>query len=170
MDAHHVRDRISIVLLEEPNVPLPTPLELERYLHEHIPLTNAMQVSAVKVSEDSVELRAPLAPNINHRETVFGGSASALAILAAWGLVYVRLNAANVSARLVIQRNTMEYTKPVSGEFSARSMLAEPEEWPRFLKMLERKGKARVTVTSILEFNGEEAGRLSGEFVALGNK
>jgi len=45
-----------------------TPLELERYLHEHIPLSRAMQVSVVSVQPESVVLSAPLAPNINHRE------------------------------------------------------------------------------------------------------
>jgi thioesterase domain-containing protein len=57
--------------------------ELQAYLHAHIPLSAAMQVSVDAVAADGVTLRAPLAPNINHRETVFGGSASAVAILAA---------------------------------------------------------------------------------------
>ena len=56
---------------------------LENYLHEHIPLSKAMGVTVRSVSGEAVTLAAPLAPNINHRETVFGGSASALAILAA---------------------------------------------------------------------------------------
>ena len=68
------------------------PDQLERYLHEHIPLSKAMGVSVLSVGEEAVTLRAPLAPNINHRETVFGGSASALAILAAWSLLHTRLD------------------------------------------------------------------------------
>lgn len=67
--------------------------ELQQYLHEHIPLSRAMQVSVVRAAQEGVVLSAPLAPNINHQETVFGGSASALAILAAWSLVHVRLQA-----------------------------------------------------------------------------
>ena len=43
------------------------------------------------VAPDTVVIEAPLAPNINHRKTVFGGSASALGILAAWSLVHLRL-------------------------------------------------------------------------------
>jgi thioesterase domain-containing protein len=58
--------------------------ELEDYLHVHIPLSAAMQVAVVAVDASGVTLAAPLAPNINHRDTVFGGSASAVAILAAW--------------------------------------------------------------------------------------
>jgi hypothetical protein len=34
--------------------------------------------------------------------------------------------------------------------------------------MLARKGKARVTVTAVLEHAGEVVARFTGEFVALG--
>lgn len=144
-----------------------SPAELERYLHEHIPLSKAMEVSVVSVSVDAVILRAPLMPNINHRETVFGGSASAAAILAAWSLLHTRLRKEGIDGRLVIQRNTMEYDKPILGEFTARSSLDKAETWPRFTRMLARKGRARVTVISVLEHAGQIVGRLKGEFVAL---
>src|SRR6266540_3523639 len=51
---------------------------LQKYLHDHIPLSKAMDVEVVEATDDGVTLAAPLAPNINHRETVFGGSASAV--------------------------------------------------------------------------------------------
>jgi thioesterase domain-containing protein len=126
-----------------------------------------MQVEAVSASADAIVLSAPLAPNINHRETVFGGSASALAILAAWSLLHTRLQAEQIACQLVIQRNAMEYELPIEGAFHATARLANPEGWPRFLLMLSRKGRARITVSSVLEFNGSPAGRFSGEFVAL---
>lgn len=140
---------------------------LQDYLHEHIPLSKAMQVAAVSVARDEVVLSAPLGPNINHRETVFGGSASALAILSAWSLLHTRLQAQDVACQLVIQRNTMEYDRPIAGAFRAKAAIADPEAWPRFLRMLARKGRARISVTSVLEFDGATAGRFSGEFVAL---
>ncbi|MFD2755054.1 YiiD C-terminal domain-containing protein [Comamonas terrae] len=142
---------------------------LERYLHDHIPLSRAMAVEVVSTEPDGVLLRAPLAPNINHRDTVFGGSASALAILAAWSLLHQRLGAEGLDSRLVIQRNTMEYEQPIAGAFQARSALVEPQQWPQFIRMLARKGKARIAVASLLgDEHGTPAGRLVGEFVALG--
>ena len=66
-------------------------LSLERYLHEQIPLSSAMQVSVESATSESVVLAAPLAPNTNHKLTAFGGSVSALGILAAWSLLHVRL-------------------------------------------------------------------------------
>ncbi len=140
--------------------------DLQQYLYEHIPLSRAMQVEVLQSSHDSVVLAAPLEPNINHQETVFGGSASAVAILAAWSLVQVRLKQAGIKNDLVIQRNTMEYASPISGAFTARSRIADGD-WQAFMRMLARKGIGRISVASVLEFNGREAGSLQGEFVAF---
>lgn len=144
-----------------------SPHELEAYLHEHIPLSRAMQVTAVAADPESVVLRAPLAPNINHRDTVFGGSASAVAILAAWSLLHVRLRAQGLASRLVIQSNTMDYALPILGEFTARSALERPADWTLFTRMLARRGKARASVVATLHEGGREVGRLTGAFVAL---
>jgi thioesterase domain-containing protein len=146
-----------------------TTAALESYLHEHIPLSKAMQVEVVAVQSNAVVLRAPLAPNINHRETAFGGSASALAILSAWSLLHTRLRSEGIECQLVIQRNTMDYDLPIAGTFHATASLGDAEDWPRFIRMFERKGRSRITVTSVLQFEGALAGRFSGEFVAIGN-
>lgn len=144
-----------------------TAAQLQSYLHGHIPLSAAMQVSVDAVDTEGVTLRAPLAPNINHRDTVFGGSASAVAILAAWSLLHTRLLAEGIEARLVIQSNAMDYALPILGEFTARSALEEPEHWSRFTRTLARRGKARARVAAVLQSNGQAVGRLTGEFVAL---
>jgi thioesterase domain-containing protein len=143
------------------------PAQLELYLHRAIPLSKAMCMSVVSVQPEHVILRAPLAPNINQHETVFGGSASALAILAAWSFVHARLSAEEIANRLMIQRNTMEYEQPICGEFTATASLESPEQWQTFARMLIRKGKARIAVSSVLEHAGQVAGRLTGEFVAM---
>ena len=146
------------------------PEELARYLHTQVPLTQAMAVSVVSIEPDAVTLQAPLAPNINHRQSVFGGSAAALAILAGWGLLLVRLHAAGIAARLVIQRNTMEYRQPILGAFSARATLEHPERWELFTATLVRKGKARIEVSAVLvpmEHPAQAAGLFTGQFVAL---
>jgi len=144
-----------------------TSAELEDYLHKHLPLSKAMQVSAIEVNDDSVLLSAPLEPNINHCGTVFGGSASTLAILSAWSLLHVRLQTAGIQSQLVIQRNTMEYKHPIEGEFTARSVLTDPKKWDRFIRMFYRKGKARISVDSELIYQGKVTGHFRGKFVAI---
>jgi len=143
--------------------------DLEEYLHRQIPLSAAMQVSVRSATADSVVLAAPLEPNINHKSTAFGGSVSALGILAAWSLVHLRLVDAGLASEVVIQSNSMDYDRPIHGAFIARSSLVDAGSWPGFVKMLARKRLARVEVGSELIYEGEVAGRLSGKFVAFLN-
>ena len=92
---------------------------LQQFLHDRIPLSTTMGVEVLAATPDGVTLAAPLEPNINHRDTVFGGSASAVAILSAWGLLYVRLREEFPNASIVIQRNTMSYQRPIPSAFTA---------------------------------------------------
>lgn len=144
-----------------------TPADLQAYLHAHIPLSAAMGVTVLQADERGVQLAAPLAPNINHRETVFGGSASAVAILAAWSHLHWHLARQGMPVRLVIQRNSMEYLLPIAGAFVARTVPLDAPTWARFVRTLGRHDRARIEVPSELVYEGATAGRFSGEFVAL---
>jgi thioesterase domain-containing protein len=140
--------------------------DLQRYLHDRIPLSKAMQVEVVEATEGCVTLSAPLEPNINHRDTVFGGSASAVAILSAWTLMYLRLKSEGLSVRIVIQKNTMTYERPIIGRFTASATVSDPAAWRRFVHALRRKSRARFTVHSVLSRDAEKAGEFEGDFVA----
>lgn len=141
--------------------------DLEAYLHRQIPLSAAMQVSVLSANTDSVTLGAPLEPNINHKSTVFGGSASAVAILAAWSLLHLRLLDEGLDCEIVIQSNQMDYDRPITGAFTAASSMADPPAWPQFLKILTRRKRARFEVQSVLTYDDAIVGRLKGRFVAF---
>jgi len=141
---------------------------IQRYLYEHIPISRALGVRIEKADIDRVVLTAPLEPNINHRETVFGGSASSVAILAAWTLVHFRLQTEGfLKCRVVIQRNTMDYEKPVPGNFKAICTMTGDETWQRFVRTLARKNRSRIILNSSLEYEGERVGMMEGVFVAI---
>jgi acyl-coenzyme A thioesterase PaaI-like protein len=162
--------------------------EVEAYLRERIPLSTAMGVRVKSATVDSVRLAAPLAPNVNHHETVFGGSASAVATLAAWTLLHLRLQAARGAKRpespdggpekpgsgrswdtvqLVIQRGAMEYRKPIPGDFDAVCEFSDAAAWERFSDTYARRGRARLTLRSRLVFDDHDMASFEGDFVAL---
>ncbi|HEY4213218.1 MAG TPA: YiiD C-terminal domain-containing protein [Steroidobacteraceae bacterium] len=162
--------------------------EVEAYLREHIPLSTAMGVRVKSATVDRVRLAAPLAPNVNHHETVFGGSASAVATLAAWTLLHLRLEAARGASppesldgghegpgssrpwdrvQLVIQRGAMEYRKPIPGDFDAVCEFCDAPAWTRFSATYARRGRARLTLRSRLVFDDHDMASFEGEFVAL---
>jgi thioesterase domain-containing protein len=141
--------------------------ELETFLRERIPLSKAMDVRVKSISAGQVVLSAPIAPNLNHRDTAFGGSASALAILAAWSVVRVRMQDERVEGRIVIRRNTMSYDQPMAADFSATACAPDEAEWERLRAALARGRPGRVRVKAFLECLGARAGELTGEFVVL---
>lgn len=141
--------------------------ELTDYVHEHIPLSRTMGVEVVSASSSHVKLTALFEPNVNHQCTVFGGSASAVAILAAWTLMHVRLTEEGLDFDLVIQRNSMEYLVPFAKDFTAESSFEDEVVWGRFLKLYQRRGRGRLLVPASLYCEGEEVGKLEGAFVAL---
>lgn len=143
---------------------------LQYYLHEHIPLSKAMGVEVLDATLNGVKLFAPLSPNINHRYTVFGGSASSVAILSAWSLLYLRLKNENINSRIVIQRSVMNFDTPITDIFTASSVIPDQAAWLKFVTTLKRKNRARVKVNSILHCNDKQVGELEGEFVALDAK
>lgn len=144
-----------------------SPQALEDYLHQHIPLSAAMAVSVAEASGERVILSAPLAPNINHRATVFGGSASAVAILAAWCLVFMRLRERGLAGRVIIHGNDMRYDKPIVADFLARAAAPDAADWDKLERALRRGRMGRLRLAAALECGGEAVGGLNGEFVVL---
>jgi thioesterase domain-containing protein len=142
------------------------PQALQEYFHGHIPLSKAMAVEVEVATPQVVRLVAPLAPNTNHHGTVFGGSASAVAVLSAWGLLHVAMTEANIKADLVVQKSSMNYQLPITGEFSAEASPPAPEKWQRFLATLNKHKRARINIRAILHCEGDIVGEFEGDFVA----
>jgi thioesterase domain-containing protein len=141
--------------------------DLEHFLHEQIPLARAMEVRVVRADPDEVVLSAPLAANTNHHGTLFGGSASALAILCAWSWLHIRLADEDLDPDVVIQKSETEFLRPGRSEVFARCPGSGPRAWNRFLRTYRRFGKARIELTAYVSASGETAASLTGLFVAL---
>jgi thioesterase domain-containing protein len=144
-----------------------TPEEIERELHTDIPLSLAMGVRVREATLERVRLVAPIAANINPHATAFGGSAVALAILAAWTLLRVRERAVGSGAALVIQSSSMQYERPITGAFEALCELHDERAYERFRRTLERRGRARITLAALLTQDGARMASFAGDFVGL---
>lgn len=143
------------------------PHEVEAYLHEHIPLSRALGVRVERLDDAGVRLVAPLEPNLNHRGTGFGGSLSALGVLAGWALVHAGLRREGTDAHLVIARHEVDFTAPAEGALEAWSPAPRPEAWADFLRVHRRRGRARIDVEGELRSAGRPVGRWRGRYAAL---
>jgi thioesterase domain-containing protein len=139
---------------------------LKAWMNAEIPLTRHIDVRIAGYDQDTLTLLAPLAANSNHKGTAFGGSLFSLAVLAGWGLLALKLEERGLHAELVIQESHVEYLAPVRGDFSARASLPDAGEFERFVKMLERRGKARIRIAVLVTQGDTLAVKFDGTFAA----
>ena len=137
------------------------------YLHEHIPLTAHLGAVVEFYDGQTVRISAPLEPNLNHRNTAFGGSISALAILSGWTLLHLKLREEGICNRLVIQKSSLDFLDPVAADFRAECSLPSLEVWEKFLRTLKRRGMARISVESRIVSDVGTGGRHEGTYVAV---
>ena len=126
-----------------------------------------MGVSIPTATLEAVTVSAPIAPNVNHKRTVFGGSLSAIATLSCWGLVFLNMEQESGVHEVVVTHSDIEYLHPVTTDFTATCTRPDPATWNRFLATLIRRGKARVELTASIHQDGNLAVRFSGTFAAL---
>jgi thioesterase domain-containing protein len=143
------------------------PGRVEAYLHERIPLSLLMGVTVEAAGDDGVRLAAPLEPNLNHRGTGFGGSLSALAILAGWSTVWVGLRSEPAAYHIVIAENTVVYTAPAEGALRAECGAPDPALWERFVRTARARGRARIELTVEVTAAGRGVATFRGVYVAL---
>ena len=140
-------------------------LRLEHYMHRTIPLVEQMQVRVTAFDAAGLTLTAPLAPNINHERTAFGGSLASLATLACWGYLWLLLED-EPGMHMVVNEASLRYLKPVTGELTARCEAPVAEALERFLDTLRRRGKARIELKAAILQEGTLRTEYTGSFVA----
>ena len=141
---------------------------LEKYLLQHIPISAAMGIKVESASSQQVILSAPFLNNINHKNTVFGGSLHAVATLACWSLLHVNLlDISERNIQIFIASSEIFYTAPVISDFKAECCTPDSLEWERFRKTLQRKGKARLKLNAKIFQDSQLCVNYSGQFVAI---
>lgn len=140
--------------------------KIAQYFHEMIPLTEAMGVQVEIWDEDRLVLTAPLARNHNHLGTAFGGSLSAMATLAGYGMIWLALG--SKEGHVVIRDSAMRYRRPVRGEIRAVCRTPVSDILDTFRQEFESKGKAHLKLAVTIEDRDAlDAATFEGTFVAM---
>ena len=117
---------------------------LQERIDREIMLARPMGVIVESADELSLVLRAPLAPNANHKGTAFGGSLYSLAVLTGWAWLTRFLATRKLDAEAVIQESSMRFLKPVHGEMRACLEIPAAADIDKFQKMLARADRGRI--------------------------
>lgn len=144
------------------------PIELERFLHAKIPLTAAMGIRVIQTGPRQLVLEAPLAPNVNHLGTAFGGALHTLPTLACYAALWTLLVEGGIDGHVVVKRSHANYLQPVRGTFRAMCDRPPPGLAGAFLDELRRFKKARMDLESVIAGpDGKPAVEFHGSFVAV---
>ncbi|NUO73259.1 MAG: thioesterase [Frateuria sp.] len=137
------------------------------FIRTKIPLARAMDLRLHRYTQDSLDLSAPLAPNVNDKGCAFGGSLASLMTLAGWALVELKLQQRGEDCDVFVGESTVRYLEPVWSDFQAQAQLAADADWASFLDTLAARGKARVEVRcTVPGADGRAAATLEARFVA----
>lgn len=148
---------------------MPCPVEqLSRVFASDIPLSQAMGVQVLCWQDRQLRLQFPLAPNINHQASMFGGSMYCAAVLAGWGWLHLALREEGIeTTHIVVQSGQIDYPRPIVHDtIIAVCEAPDDKSWQRFLATYRKHGKARLQVVSrVLTEAGEDGAVLVGQFV-----
>jgi thioesterase domain-containing protein len=139
--------------------------EIEEFFYRKIPITRAMGIRVAEYDGSQLKLTAPVALNHNHLGTAFGGSLSAIATLAGYGLLWLELDDKN--CHVVIRKSWLSFSRPVRREIVAIGRRPGQEEWHVFKAAFSQRHKARINLDVTIEEDGLVAVEFSGIFVAL---
>jgi thioesterase domain-containing protein len=136
---------------------------LQERIDREIMLAKPMGIIVESANDSSLVLRAPLAPNANHKGTAFGGSLYSLAVLTGWAWLTRFLATRTLDAEAVIQESSMRFMAPVHGEMRACIEIPADAEIEKFQKMLVRADRGRIR----LQVKMHEGSRLATVFDGL---
>ncbi len=136
---------------------------LQERIDREIMLAKPMGIIVESANDLSLVLRAPLAPNANHKGTAFGGSLYSLAVLTGWAWLTRFLATRQLDAEAVIQESSMRFMAPVHGEMRACIEIPADAEIEKFQRMLVRADRGRIR----LQVKMHEGSRLASVFDGL---
>lgn len=119
-----------------------------------IPITNELDFNITSWDGSKLKLSVPYEKNKNHHNTVFGGSLAMASIVSGYCMTFMVLEDSLgenwlSNFTLVIKDFSCNYLKPVTKDFETLS-IAKEEDFDSFIKMLKRKGRARLNVTTTI--------------------
>ena len=139
--------------------------ELESLWRQGIPLTTAMGLTVGRFAGDELEVRAPLAPNVNVHGTAFAGSLYAICALTGWGALWLRLRARALDAEIVLAAGSIRYRKAVAEDIVCRCRFDAALQEPN-LRELGDTGSAAFKLACTVDAGARRAVSFEGEYAA----
>lgn len=145
--------------------------KLKDFFVEHLPITQFMGLEVESYDGEQLILTAPLEPNINDKQTAFGGSLYNAAVMACWGFVYLKTQEKGIECNQVVTGGEVKYKAPVAGTIRAIAQAPNADEFDRFFADYNEAGKAKISLNAIITTDGKADSKVavafSGQYAIL---
>ena len=140
--------------------------ELQKKLHNEIPLTKFMNIKIETYNEKELITTAPLDININDKGTAFGGSLSTMTIISSWSLCWLISKELGFNSKnIVVIKNENSYKKPVTKDIVCYTQKPSQQEIATLKEKLQTKKSASIKINSIIIENNETCVEFQGYYV-----
>ena len=136
---------------------------LQQAYHRLIPISEHMGIRVVSYDGECLRVTAPLANNINHQQSAFGGSLFSLVALAGWGILQLKTAELGLDCNTVIAGGEVGYHLPVFTELVCECRL--PSSYSDFASRLTNTGKASILLDTGILLDDASAMTFSGKYV-----
>lgn len=138
--------------------------QLSATWQQTIPLSQYMQLQITGFNGYQLSCSAPLAPNINLHQTMFAGSIYTLATLTGWGMLYMQLQAMNLTGAQVLANADIRYLRPITSAPEARCELVN---CVGDLTALAQGKKVRQRIKVSIYCQQQPCAEFSGQYVVI---
>lgn len=142
------------------------------YLRHHVPLTRQIDIRAGSQTDQWLELSAPLKPNLNDKQTAFGGTLATLCTLSGWCICSMLCRSLTQKVDIAVIDSHIRYHRPVTGDpITARACFPSIETQQTFIETLQKEGRARLNIkVSVKEGDTNAVSFEASYYVQLPNK
>lgn len=139
---------------------------IEHLWHGQLPLAAAMDARITRLDGRILVATAPLAANINHMGTAFGGSLQTLGTLAGWAATLITAGD-DMRCHIIVRNAHARFHRPVTSDLVAECALPDEAATADFQRRLARRGRALLRVEVQLPADDGLGVEFRGEFAAV---
>lgn len=132
-------------------------------VRQAIPLLQSMDLRFTEFADHRLRVDMPLAPNINDKNTGFGGSISALATASGWAVISLLLQSRFSHCDVMVTESHIQYVAPATKNFYALATLKD-SVMSAFQNVLDLQRSGRITLQVMVEQEGEQIAVFTGTY------
>lgn len=136
---------------------------LQTLWHDNFPLSKAMGLEVLSFNNHTLTTRAPLDLNTNIHDTAFAGSLYAIEAMTAWGVLYLEIQAAGLSASIIHAHGNINFAKTITEDIVA---VSDFSGLAHHIDELAQTGKTRMSIDTSVAADGETASTFTGDYLA----